>query len=302
MVKLNQPLISLGASGTVGDRLTFQKSRGQYIARSKPTPANPRSLAQMYQRWLYQDYSTWWTEQSAETKQSYQTAGSRFHLTGFQYWMKLSLKLLPYHIAIYHLDYISGGLTPDFSRNSNTGTVYGATLVDGVIGKAFRFDGLDDYINCGNGPSFNLKTQFTFEVTIRTTQGNFILSKDDAGAGRSYQMQLHIVDNRLSMQLQGVDVPAVLWIDATALRDGNWHRLSWRYTGSRESIWVDGVSMKDRAQSGSITVTATPFLISGWALPGIDEPFNGTIDNVIVYNVPLSDKMILDHSQRRYPL
>jgi hypothetical protein len=54
--------------------------------------------------------------------------------------------------------YPFNGNANDESGNGNNGTVNGATLTTdrfGNVGKAYGFDGIDDYINCGNSSAFN---------------------------------------------------------------------------------------------------------------------------------------------------
>ena len=75
MSKQKNPLVSLGAKGTVGKTLTFQEHHGVKIARTKPIPAYRYTLPQAYQRWLYEDYAHYWTEQNEATRRLYAAAG-----------------------------------------------------------------------------------------------------------------------------------------------------------------------------------------------------------------------------------
>jgi len=51
----------------------------------------------------------------------------------------------------------------DASGNNNHGTIYGATWVDGKVGGALSFDGVDDYVDCGNIFTAN-QTELTVEA------------------------------------------------------------------------------------------------------------------------------------------
>jgi hypothetical protein len=61
------------------------------------------------------------------------------------------------------------GNANDESGNGNNGTVNGATLTTDRFGNAnsaYSFDGLNDYIDCGNSTSVSTPTNFTFSVWI----------------------------------------------------------------------------------------------------------------------------------------
>jgi len=62
--------------------------------------------------------------------------------------------------------YLFSGNANDDSGNNNHGTIYGATLTNdrfGNPGSAYLFDGVDDYIDIGNGQS--LKPQFPLSLS-----------------------------------------------------------------------------------------------------------------------------------------
>ena len=50
MAKISAPLLSMGATGSIGDAITFGTWRGISYARQKVTPANPRTAAQQANR------------------------------------------------------------------------------------------------------------------------------------------------------------------------------------------------------------------------------------------------------------
>lgn len=72
------------------------------------------------------------------------------------------------------------------------------------------------------------------------------------------------------------------------LYDGNWHHVVARYDGTTRSIWVDGV-LKGQDTPGSNTAQAMNFRIGAILHPYGDEYFNGTLDEVLIYNHALPD-------------
>lgn len=64
------------------------------------------------------------------------------------------------------------GTTAGDSVNGNHGTIYGATVVDGKVGKALSFDGVDDYVSVptiDGGSSYFNNGRFTLEAWVKET-------------------------------------------------------------------------------------------------------------------------------------
>lgn len=60
MAKLTAPLMSLGATGTIGKSLTFSSWKGINTARQRVSPSNPNTTAQAAQRSLFADAVQFW--------------------------------------------------------------------------------------------------------------------------------------------------------------------------------------------------------------------------------------------------
>lgn len=78
---------------------------------------------------------------------------------------------------VQHMNQGPSGSAPqmiDSTNNSNDGTSAGTMtsgdLVDGKIGKALAFDGINDEIDCSNGSSLDITSNFTVEAIIETDQ------------------------------------------------------------------------------------------------------------------------------------
>ncbi len=90
MAKPQQPLMSLGARGTIAGSLTFQKRGRLTIARQKPTPTDPKSPAQLAQRQIYRDAVATWNALSPEEKEAWR--GVCPGLTPYQCFMRSELE------------------------------------------------------------------------------------------------------------------------------------------------------------------------------------------------------------------
>jgi hypothetical protein len=83
MVKLNAPLMSLDASGTVADSITFAKWKGRNYARVRVVPANPKTAKQSGVRAVIKFLGQQWNGLSAQNKASWQTIASQDNVSPF---------------------------------------------------------------------------------------------------------------------------------------------------------------------------------------------------------------------------
>jgi len=69
-------------------------------------------------------------------------------------------------VLILHFDEGSGTIAKDESGRGNDGTIHGATWTTGISGKALQFDGVDDYVDCGNDASLNIIGDMSIEAWV----------------------------------------------------------------------------------------------------------------------------------------
>ncbi len=93
MAKPKTPLLSLGARGSIGDTLTFQKRGRLTIARQKPIPTDPQTDLQLAQRQVYRDAVAAWNALTPEEQEAYR--GVCPGLTPYQCYMKTALAAAP---------------------------------------------------------------------------------------------------------------------------------------------------------------------------------------------------------------
>ncbi|MBA7570557.1 hypothetical protein ES708_12309 [subsurface metagenome] len=93
MAKPKSPLLSLGARGSIGDTLTFQKRGRITIARQKPIPTDPKTDLQLAQRQVYREAIAAWNALTPEEKEAYR--GVCPGLTPYQCYMKTALAAAP---------------------------------------------------------------------------------------------------------------------------------------------------------------------------------------------------------------
>ena len=71
-------------------------------------------------------------------------------------------------VAHYNFDEGSGSVVHDLSGNKNHGTLHGAPFVQNGKGHALQFDGKDDYVDCGDDESLDLRRKFSIALWVRT--------------------------------------------------------------------------------------------------------------------------------------
>jgi len=190
------------------------------------------------------------------------------------------------------MDARPGNIAYDLSRNNNHATIYGASWTRGKIGYALSFDGIDDYVDCGNDPSIRITgTEITLECWVKFIKAinAHIISKADAC------YMLGTFNDKAEMYLwtsDGVftnrDVPG-----GTILTTGVWYYLVDVYDGANIITYVNG--REDRrltGVSGTILDSATIYLNLGRRVSHKDWYLSGLIDEARIYNRALSVKEI----------
>lgn len=301
MTKEKAPLLSLEAHGTIGSAITYQKGTYPKISRMKPELPYFLTLPVQYQRWLYQDYAYLWTQQSLATRQSYQSSGSRYHLTGFQYWMKYQLTNLPDIAGMWYLDVNTDPTTPDYSRNGNTATIIGASPATGIIGECLSFDGINDYLDCGKDPSLLTWTELTIEVMFKTTDAQFDRGLVGSRAGIvAFLWTLRMRAGFLNYEFWDSDGVTSGHRNIARADDGLWHYGAVTLGNGKIYGYMDealGFS-QNYVPTGNFN-TGFPVKIGG-GYPAF-EYIDALIDHVIIRNRVLDQSEITRHSLRRYP-
>lgn len=301
MAKTKTPFFSFGAQGSVGESITAQQRGRETLVRSKPLPTDPYSLPQAYQRWCYQDYAYLWRQKDEATKATYRSVGSRYHLTGFQYWMEFHLKNLPDIVGWWRLDDNLGATTVDSSRNSYTATIFGASPADGLIGRALSFDGINDYLSAAS--PFPFITDFTLECLIipAVGWGNSIASKlIFKGA---HGLNIDNTNGKVTIFVYNTALASVAATDPVPTIPGiTYHYIATFDTSDmRARLYRNGNLVATSAVlAGSLwNASAWPLELGGVATA--IRQYKGVLDNCIVHSRLLDTAEIIRHSLRRYP-
>jgi len=188
----------------------------------------------------------------------------------------------------------------DSSSNGNNGTLLdGPTWIDGKYGKALGFDGIDDYVLVQDSPSLDATLGITIAAWIYPIQFDgkrSILGKiDDSNPSTTQAYTLHLLENG-ELHLNWFDsAGSEHKLTSTTIVDLNkWSYVVGTYDGSYNRLYINGQLIDWSATNGIIRATTAPLRIGMWWSTYPDY-FNGTIDEVTVYNRALSEEEVFAH-------
>lgn len=170
--------------------------------------------------------------------------------------------------------------------NNNTITVNSLTYASN---ETFSFNGTSNNLSIGSfgGYSTNITCEAWFKTTSAATWKNIV-------CGPNGDLIFSINGNLVNFGCQGnAPIPHANF-STTVVNTGNWFHAAATYNGSSVNIYVNGNLESTNARSGNITPGAKNI---GSSSGGGSEYFNGTIDNVKIYNRALSNLEIKQNFQ-----
>lgn len=92
MVKVYGPMMSLDASGTLGDAITFSKWKGRNYVRERVIPSNPKSGAQVGRRAMFTFLTQHWAALSASEQATWQDLAEELVASRFNAYLSLNMR------------------------------------------------------------------------------------------------------------------------------------------------------------------------------------------------------------------
>lgn len=174
----------------------------------------------------------------------------------------------------------------DVSGNGNTGTLINSPAYTSGISGYFTFDGVDDYVNCGNNSSLQQASAITMSAWVNPTSttglGNIMAKNYNSG----YRFR--------------IDTGQLWWyVSGNAIMGGSVPNGSWSYctvTGSSSglSAYVNGVLVASNSSAFTPSAPGSGDLLIG-SLSAASEVFNGKIAMTSMYSRALSVTEILQN-------
>ena len=189
--------------------------------------------------------------------------------------------------AEYRIMRVNGAnLEADFDFSGTKYITFGYAPERSFI-RSIAFDGVNDYLDAGN--VLDLENTFTVSTWIKRNSVNqTILSKRDNAFTTGYDLS---INNAGKAEMSWMNGTKQTITSNVTIPSGIWHNIAVTYDGTTAKLYVDGVL---DASNPLITVPANSqsFLIA--AADGVSTTsfFNGNIDEVRVWKVPLTDKQL----------
>ncbi|GEM_PF-2629931 len=186
--------------------------------------------------------------------------------------------------------YPFNGNTQDESGNGNHGINNGATLTTdrfGNAGKAYEFNGSNNWINCGSSLSLDINNPFqTISVWIKphSLVNGKIISKTSGMNG----YEVDVENSKARFILNGVAY--IQDIDISFFLD-QWVYLAARADGVNAQLYINGVLQNSQGFGGPINSTPNSMFL-GQSSNTNDTYFNGIIDDIRIYKRALTEEEI----------
>jgi parallel beta-helix repeat protein len=187
----------------------------------------------------------------------------------------------------------SDSTVKDLSQAGNDGTTkngLGASVVAGRHGSALDFDGTDDYVEVPDSSSLDLTDNFAVEAWIRPEGFNVlagIVSKYHTLSSHGFVFRLGPTTPYNRIDFCGFE-------GSVNLTAGNWYHVVGVMDSGTTKIYINGELDSSGSPSYTLSANSDPVRI-GVDYLAIPRYFNGTIDEVRIWNRVLSAGEIREH-------
>lgn len=193
-------------------------------------------------------------------------------------------------VAAFGFEENGGTTAVDASGKANHGVIKEATrIATGRYGKALKFDGVNDWVAVNDSASLDLSSGLTLEAwlyPLSIKSGTALLKEQPGGA--VYNLY---ASEDADLPISSINDGSYRVISGTKqLPINQWSHLVSTYDGQNQRLYVNGVLVSSRAQTGLIKTSTGLLRIGGNSIWG--EYFQGYIDEVKIYNRALTSAEI----------
>jgi len=170
----------------------------------------------------------------------------------------------------------------------NQGSVANATLTTGKVRDGYSFDGYADYIRVNDSNSLDLTNSFTISVWLNprsSTQG-YVVCKYG-----SYMIQFMASNNSQGgIWINGTWTTLV----STTTSQNTWTHVVFTYNGTSAVIYKNGARTGSANSTSLADVNTNSLMIGAKSTTDRTRDFNGSIDEVGIWNRALSSTEVAD--------
>ncbi|MDO8602086.1 MAG: LamG domain-containing protein [bacterium] len=205
--------------------------------------------------------------------------------------------------------YLNTTTSTDTSGQSNNGTLTGASGAQnnpqptiGKLGQALKFDGTDDHVDLGTSNSLRPGTgDFSAVAWIKNLDNNqwnsFIGDRNSGSIGTVEGWAMSLRDSGdFSVILEDSALNTKYYDSPATYVDGIWHHLAFTWNAGTEALtlYADGLPLTPTKGSDEALGDISPTTrINIGRQPNNGNPYNGSIDDVRIYNRALSAAEVL---------
>jgi hypothetical protein len=299
MAKIEGPLMSIEAHGSIGSRLTFSSRKSGQQVRFQNKQVDTKSAAQINRRKAFFIAKNLWFKISDAQRAKYNnyTIKHRLNITGYNLFIQRSMNLseiLKDAVCYLSCDTVLDNITPDLTIKGNNGTVEGATLTTGKFDNGFSFDGINNKI-IANGVISDLDLSKTSNISLC---GWF---NRTAATGLSFQglsligtwtdyLFIGFTDTSIIAQMRGGNGTYPKVTDDTDY-SGLWTHICIVKTGEELRLFVNGILKGTDDTTGLSTDIGVNKFILGWGYSDL-YAYDGLIDEIMLLQTALNQSEI----------
>jgi hypothetical protein len=198
-------------------------------------------------------------------------------------------------VAEWHFDEGVGNVVKDSSGNRNDGTIYGATFVDGKLGKALSFDGVDDYVSLGNIGTFPSAT-ISFWIYPDVVENH----RNPFSAEPVWDDNIRFEEDSSGNFAAGYLCDVGFYTNAThPLTPHKWYHIVFAYNHTNIYGYLNGeIKFTKNMCSPFYTDFSSVTIGGGYDLRTPSRLWDGKIDEVRIFNRALSAEVIKVHYEQ----
>jgi len=204
----------------------------------------------------------------------------------------------------YTFDEGSGQVLRDKSGKGNDGKIYGAKRVKSGKGYALSFDGVDDYVDCENDASLDIVEAITIEAWIKWRGTGsiyqYFVAKEIDKTIIPYGFRVQKDSGRLyfvtyNAGKEGRKEYGAMSNAGQVISAGKYAHVAVTFDSGTAHIYINGVDSGGKSLGGVSSLFSNSHAVYiGSRSPGTGS-FNGTIDEVKIYNRALSAQEVREH-------